>query len=130
LILLLIPLISGCYTRKEAIKKFCKADTITAQILVHDTVITERVQVDTIFNASVDTITLVKDNLVIRYRRVGGMVQLSGEVKADTIYREKFITVKVPTYVEKESKWNKVMMWIGIIFLIILAFFAIAKVIK
>ena len=128
--MLAVLLISGCYTKKGAIRKFCKADTITSQIVVRDTIVTERVQVDTIFNSTTDTITLIKDNLIIRYRKVAGKIMLSGEVKADTIYREKLVTVTQPVYVESLPHWKRVLMLFGLFFLVVSGLIVISKFLR
>ena len=70
---------------------------------------------DTIFDSKVDTLTLVKDNLIIQYRRIGNKIQLAGQVKSDTIIREKKIMVDVPIYVERIAWWHKVAEAFGVL---------------
>lgn len=70
---------------------------------------------DTIFDNKVDTLTLIKDNLIIQYRRIGNKIQLAGHVKSDTIIREKKIMVDVPIYVERSAWWHKIAEAFGVL---------------
>lgn len=102
----LILLISSCYTKNSAIKKFCNSDTIQTTITVHDTIIVDSIQVDTVFNESVDSVYLVKDKIEIRYVKKYGKIYLEGKYKGDTIFYEKKVIVKVPCDTPKLS-WYK-----------------------
>lgn len=93
---LLSLLLTSCYTKKRAIEKFCVQDSATATILVHDTVIVERVIADTVFSASIDSVVVTKDRLVITYKKVFDKIYLTGECKGDTIYKVKEVTVTIP----------------------------------
>lgn len=111
-ILLLLSL-SSCYTKKHAIEKFCHQDTLT--YVVHDTIVRDSVHADTTFLISVDTITLTKQNLTIRYIKVKDKIYLSGDVKSDTVYYTKTITI--PFTNPKVTTWQHikaVYMWFWI----------------
>lgn len=122
--LALILLISSCYTKNSAIKKFCNSDTIQTTITVHDTIIIDSIQVDTVFNESVDSVYLVKDKIEIRYVKKYGKIYLEGKYKGDTIFYEKKIFVKVPCDTPKLS-WYKQLgadYWWILPFLVIIIF--------
>jgi hypothetical protein len=89
-------LFSSCYTKNQAIKKFCNQDTIQFSTVIHDTIIVDSIQVDTVFNQDVDSVYLVKDKIEIRYIKKYGKVYLEGKCKADTIYYEKKVMFEVP----------------------------------
>ena len=91
-------LLSGClYTKKRAIEKFCSTDSIPYSVLVHDTIYIKAIKVDTFFNSSIDSFTIIKDRLEIRYKKVGEKIFIQGECKSDTIYKTKLVQVQVPT---------------------------------
>ncbi len=99
--LLLILILSGCYTKKKAIKKFCQADTVTTTI--HDTIYTQTVKTDSVFSVKLDSVFIRKDKLSIKYIRVHDSIYLSGQCDADTIYYTK--EIKVPVTQEKPTPW-------------------------
>ncbi len=106
-ILCITSLLSSClYTKETAIKKFCKADSIPYSIIVHDTFVVQSIKVDTMFNASLDTFTIIKDRLVIHYKKVGEKIFIQGECKADTIYKTKLIQVQIPIIKPKLAWWE------------------------
>ena len=106
-ILCLTYLLSGClYTKKRAIEKFCTTDSIPYSVLVHDTIIVKAIKVDTFFNSSIDSFTIIKDRLEIRYKKVGEKIFIQGECKSDTIYKTKLVEVQVPTKVKKLEWWE------------------------
>lgn len=91
-----IILYSGCYTKKKAIEKFCRQDSIRVDVTIYDTILTETIKVDTFFSSKIDSFTLVKDRLVIRYIRKNDTTYLSGKCIGDTIYIEKKVPVALP----------------------------------
>lgn len=92
----LLVLITSCYTKNQAIEKFCKKDTIEISTILHDTIIIESVQVDTVFSESVDSVYLVKDKIEIRYVKKFGKVYLEGKCNGDTIFYTKEVFIKTP----------------------------------
>lgn len=94
--LLLLIILSGCYTKKKAIEKFCTQDTATATIIMHDTLIVDRTVSDTVFSATIDSVIVTKDKLVISYKKVFDKIYLSGEYKGDTIIKIKEVKVEIP----------------------------------
>jgi len=108
-ILCLTILFSGClYTKKRAIEKFCITDSIPYSILVHDTIYIKAIKVDTFFNSSIDSFTIIKDRLEIRYKKVGEKIFIQGECKSDTIYKTKLVQVQVPTKIKKSEWWETI----------------------
>lgn len=106
-IILISLILTGCYTKKGC-QKLCVVDTVSTTLTIRDTIIVESIKTDTFFSASVDTFTLVKDNLVIKYKKVLDKVYLSGEYKGDTIYKTKQVFVKVPCTKPPKTFWQKV----------------------
>jgi hypothetical protein len=100
-------LLSGClYTKKRAIEKFCITDSIPYSVLVHDTIVIKAIKVDTFFNLSIDSFTIIKDRLEIRYKKVGEKIYIQGQCKSDTIYKTKLVQVQVPTKIKKLEWWE------------------------
>lgn len=102
--ILLVLSLSSCYTKQQAVKKFCNQDSLT--YVVHDTIVRDSVHADTTFLISVDTITLTKQNLTIRYIKVKDKIYLSGDVKSDTVYYTK--TIIIPYTVQKVTTWEHI----------------------
>jgi hypothetical protein len=67
-ILLALTTLVSCYTKKRAIEKFCITDTL--EVTLHDTIRTETIRKDTAFVYKGDTITIIKDRLMIKYFRI------------------------------------------------------------
>ena len=105
--LILILLLSSCYTKQKAINKFCKNDTIQTTITVHDTIIVDSIQVDTIFSDTIDSVFITKDKIEIRYVKKFGKIYIEGKCKGDTIYYEKKVIVEVPINCPKLSWLNQ-----------------------
>jgi len=113
-------LLSGClYTKKRAIEKFCMTDSIPYSVLVHDTIVIKAIKVDTFFNASIDSFTIIKDRLEIRYKKIGEKIYIQGQCKGETIYKTKLVQVQVPTKVKKLEWWEtlyiKARDWLAVI---------------
>jgi hypothetical protein len=99
-------LLSSCYTKKQAINKFCKQDTINTFVTLHDTIRTETIQIDTAFSDRVDSIVVQHDKMVIKYIHKNGKIYLDGKYKGDTIYINKEVRVAVPVTIPKcEIPW-------------------------
>lgn len=131
-ILCITYLLSGClYTKKRAIEKFCTTDSIPYSIIVHDTIVVKVIQVDTFFNAKLDSFTIIKDRLEIRYKKVGEKVFIQGECKSDTIYKTKLVQVKIPM-VKPKNKWWVEYYWLPYLILLVLVirYFVIKKIEK
>ena len=106
LIAILYCLICSCYTKNQAIQKFCKQDTASVFVTIHDTIISELIRTDTIFNDNVDSVYITKDKLEIVYVKKFGKVYIEGKCKGDTIYYEKKVLIEVPVNCPKLS-WYK-----------------------
>ena len=123
--ILILLLLSGCYTRKQAVKKFCHQDT--AVTIIHDTIVTDSIHADTVFHDRVDTIVLRNDKMMIRYIHHRDSIYLSGDVEADTIYRTK--VVKIPVQIpNKPTVWQMIWELKWILIAIVAATFLIAKI--
>lgn len=94
--LILILLLSSCYTKQNAINKFCKNDTIQTTITIYDTIIVDSIQVDTVFSETIDSVFITKDKIEIRYVKKYGKIYIEGKCKGDTIYYEKKVIVEIP----------------------------------
>ena len=131
-ILCLTYLLSGClYTKNQAIEKFCTTDSIPYSVIVHDTIVIKAIQVDTFFNAKLDSFVIIKDRLEIRYKKVGEKIFIQGECKSDTIYKTKLVQVKIPM-VKPKNKWWVEYYWLPylVILVLIIRYLVIKKIEK
>lgn len=100
-ILLISVCVVGCSPQARLARliknnpQLVKSDTIK----IHDTTFVKSIHIDTIIQAGVtpDTVTIVKDKLVIKYFNNGKTVYLGGEVKRDTIIKEIPVIVNTVT---------------------------------
>ena len=131
-ILCITYLLSGClYTKKRALEKFCMNDSIPYSIIVHDTIVVKAIQVDTFFNAKLDSFIIIKDRLEIRYKKVGEKIFIQGECKSDTIYKTKLVQVKIPI-VKPKNRWWVEYYWLPylVILVLIIRYLVIKKIEK
>jgi hypothetical protein len=123
LIAVLYCLICSCYTKQQAIDKFCNKDTASIFVTIHDTIRTETIRTDTVFNDTVDSVYITKDKLEIVYVKKFGKVFIEGKCKGDTIYYEKKVLVEVPIDCPKLSWFNQLILeakwWLLIIIAIL-----------
>lgn len=110
LIAILYCLICSCYTKQQAIDKFCSKDTASVMVTIHDTIRTETIRTDTIFNDTVDSVYITKDKLEIVYVKKFGKVYIEGKCKGDTIYYEKKVLVEVPMDCPKQSWFDQMIL--------------------
>jgi hypothetical protein len=110
LIALLYCFICSCYTKQQAIDKFCSKDTASIMVTIHDTIRTETIRTDTIFNDTVDSVYITKDKLEIVYVKKFGKVYIEGKCKGDTIYYEKKVLVEVPIDCPKQSWFDQMIL--------------------
>ena len=87
---------TSCYTKKQAINKFCHQDSVKVELRVIDTVVVKEVKADTVFSIEIDSIVLVQDRLEIRYRKIRDSIYLEGKCKADTFIKEIPVNISVP----------------------------------
>ena len=106
IIAVLYCLICSCYTKNQAIEKFCSQDTASVVVTIHDTIRTETIKTDTVFNDTVDSVYITKDKLEIVYVKKFGMIYIEGKCKGDTIYYEKKVLIEIPVDCPKLS-WYK-----------------------
>jgi hypothetical protein len=124
LIAILYCLICSCYTKQQAIDKFCSKDTASVMVTIHDTIRTETIKTDTVFNDTVDSVYITKDKLEIVYVKKFGKVYIEGKCKGDTIYYEKKVLIEVPVDCPKQSWFDQMILeakwWILIIIAILI----------
>ena len=101
IIILILFSSCGCnYHLKQAEKK-CGKTLLTEVITFHDTIYTDRVVKDTVFNFtnSSDTVVLKQSNMQIKYyyNNHDSTVYIKGECKTDTIYKDRVVTVNTKT---------------------------------
>jgi hypothetical protein len=124
LIAILYCLICSCYTKQQAIEKFCSKDTAQVILTIHDTIITETIRTDTIFNDTVDSVYITKDKLEIVYVKKFGKVYIEGKCKGDTIYYEKKVLIEVPIDCPKQSWFDQMILeakwWLLVIIAILI----------
>jgi len=124
LIAILYCLICSCYTKQQAIDKFCSKDTASVMVTIHDTIKTETIKTDTVFNETVDSVYITKDKLEIVYIKKFGKVYIEGKCKGDTIYYEKKVLVEVPIDCPKQSWFDQMIVeakwWILVIIAILI----------
>jgi len=106
IIALLYCLICSCYTKNQAIEKFCSKDTASVMVTIHDTIIVDSIQVDTVFNDTVDSIFITKNKIQIKYIKIGNKIEIAGKYLGDTIYYEKKVLIEIPVDCPKLS-WYK-----------------------
>jgi hypothetical protein len=105
-LLFALLLFSSCYTKNQAIEKFCNKDTIQVITIIHDTIIIDSVQVDTVFSQDVDSVFITKDKIEIRYKKKYGKIYIEGKCKGDTVFYTKEVFVKAPV-LTKKLPWYK-----------------------
>ena len=124
LIAVLYCLICSCYTKQQAIDKFCNKDTANVMVTIHDTIRTETIKTDTVFNETVDSVYITKDKLEIVYVKKFGKVYIEGKCKGDTIYYEKKVLIEVPIDCPKQSWFDQMILeakwWILVIIAILI----------
>ncbi len=124
--LILLTLLSSCYTKKKAIEKFCNQTKADTTIVIRDTVILDSTHTDTVFSSRIDSIYIEKGKLSIKYIKVRDSVYLSGTYKSDTIVRVDTIRVSIPINIPNCNKttlerirdaktWLLVAFFIGVI---------------
>jgi hypothetical protein len=96
LIACLYCLICSCYTKQQAIDKFCTQDSIEFTTIIHDTIIVDSIQVDSVFSQEIDSVYIIKDKIEIQYVKKFGKIYIQGKYTGDTIYREKIIKLYIP----------------------------------
>ena len=92
LYILALMLITSCYTKKQAVRKFCTETTVT----IHDTVIVPEIKADTVFSVEFDTIRIERERLRVQVIRLLDSVYVNAECKSDTIYRTHTVSVPCP----------------------------------
>ena len=124
LIAVLYCLICSCYTKQQAINKFCNKDTASVMVTIHDTIIVDSIQVDTVFNDTIDSIFITKNKIQIKYIKIGNKIEIAGKYLGDTIYYEKKVLIEVPVDCPKESWFDQMILeakwWLLVIIAILI----------
>lgn len=96
LIISSLLLLTACYTKQQAIRKFCVSSNKDTIITIHDSVQLHHSQIDTVFlQQHTDTIVVENDEVRVEYIRYRDTVYLRGIAKPRTIYITKEIPIKV-----------------------------------
>lgn len=91
-----ILLLTSCYTKNQAIRKFCVPLVKDTIITIHDSVQVPISQIDTVFlQQHSDTVIVENDSVRVEYIRYRDTVYLRGIAKAKTVYITKEIPIKV-----------------------------------
>lgn len=91
-----------------------------------DTTISAGVKKDTVFKKEVikDTVTIIKDRLIIRYYETDSSRYIGGECLPDTIYKQiPYVTEKETVIVKEELPWWIYALIAGLILLLLLLIF-------
>jgi len=112
-IILSILLLTGCYTRKQSIRKFCTPSTFDTVVVVSDTVVLDSTRIDTVFSSIVDSIFIQQGKLSIRYIRTHDSIFLSGKYDTTTIIRTDTIRISTPITIPngKLSTWEFIVLY-------------------
>ena len=103
-IALLISIVSGCYTKKTAIEKFCTKTTADTTIIKHDTIVLDSTRIDSVFSTIIDSVFIQQGKLSIRYIKMRDSIYLSGKYDSDTIVRIDTFTVSIPIFIPSCNK--------------------------
>jgi hypothetical protein len=122
--IILLLLLTSCYTKKQAINKFCKSDSIS--VIMRDTIVTQTIKTDTSFFYDIDTVLITKENLSIRYVKFRDSVYLTGKCKGDSIFITKEVKVQTLCPSISSYSFNEWLegqpFWVGFIVMVILIF--------
>lgn len=93
-------------------------------VTIHDTIITESIRTDTIFDSTLDSVFIEKGKIQIVYVKKFGKVYIEGKCKGDTIYYEKKVLIEVPVDCPKQSWFDQMILeakwWILVIIAILI----------
>jgi hypothetical protein len=103
-IALLISIVSGCYTKKTAIEKFCKQYKADTTIVRHDTIVMDSTRIDSVFSTIIDSVFIQQGKLSIKYIKMRDSILLSGKYDSDTIVRIDTIKVTIPIFIPNCNK--------------------------
>lgn len=125
-IVLLLQLTS-CYTKQQAIRKFCVPLVKDTIITIHDSIQVPISQVDTVFlQQHSDTVIVENDSVRVEYIRYHDTVYLRGISKPRTVYITKEIPVKVtspcppPPPLPWWHKWAVYLLYFLVFFVVII----------
>lgn len=140
ILIILIPLISGCVNEQWIRKKVNKAtpERVLSYLqqyeshlfktkidTIRDTIQIKSLKVDTIvrLNQLTDTITITKDRLTTKVWIKHDSIFVNSECKGDTIYIEKIVGNTIPAREYKVKQWwviPAIISSIGLLFVLIL----------
>ena len=126
----LLFLTQGCGAKYHLNRAIAKDPTILESVVVRvdTTIITENKAIrDTLILNRVDTITLERNSVRIKIRRIHDTIQINAECLSDTITISK--VVEVPQVIYQEKKFNRKYLYLLIISLVLYTF-GLIKVLK
>ena len=116
--LFLLALLSRCSANWHLRKAISKDPAILQpkEVFLIDTlVVSEGIRVDTLAYFNTDTLTIERERLRVQIKRIHDTIRVTGECLPDTIRIVE--RVELPPrikYVEKESKWLRMLLWIAL----------------
>lgn len=126
IVLVLCLLLFSCSPQKKLRKLLKKHPELlnikdTVEVVRTDTITIDRIETDTSFHSSVDSIIIEKEKLRIVYRKIRDSVYIKGEYLGDTIVRTDTVKVEVKiAEVRKPTLWEEVRGWLWLLILIVL----------
>jgi len=126
----LLFLTQGCGAKYHLNRAIAKDPTILESVVVRvdTTIITENKALrDTIILQRVDTLTLERNSVRVKIRRIHDTIQIDAECLSDTITISK--VVEVPQVVYQEKKFNRKYLYLLIMSLVLYTF-GLIKVLK
>jgi hypothetical protein len=101
-------MLTSCYTKNQAIRKFCVPLIKDTIITINDSVQVPISQVDTVFlQQHSDTVVVENDSVRVEYIRYRDTIYLRGTAKPRTVYITKKVPVRLtqPCPPAKEPPW-------------------------
>jgi hypothetical protein len=107
-VLLLFFSSCGCSWHLKQVKKKCNYNVTTDTIYYRDTIVVDRVRLDTVAFAPLhDTVYLTKDRLKIKYVNLpGDSVFIQGICETDTIYKDRIKYINKTEYKASRPWWH------------------------
>ena len=137
-IALSLMILASCTPQKRANRHINKALRLYPEIanttvsVLHDTIVTESVNIDTVFSHhySKDTLIMKDKNLTLKYyyNIRDSTIYLSGKCDTITVYRD--VPISVTNINSRQSFFNRIgswIKWIMIVFVILLTLYLLTK---
>lgn len=108
LVLILLLSSCGCNYHLKRVQKKCNYKVTTDTIYYRDTIVVSEVRLDTIVFAPLhDTIYVQKERLKFKLVRLpGDSIFVDGKCEADTIYKDRIVTINKTEYKDSRPWWH------------------------